>query len=559
MRHIARLGPTIVRATVLSALILLGGVFTYSTRQAYRQIVVVHEQGETVTRRLYPFVTRVHEIATMAKAIANDERGFLIHGDEEFAAEIRRVRVPRLKLAFANAKNVASFEQQARLDELESEIADWIEKLEEEFQLFRAHPESSRTMSFETTRPLRKRYEELIREEIQRGNSAVEDAAGRLDGALRASRQSFMAVMLLWVTLVVVSVPASIWIMRALRREEIDRAAHAVRAKFENQIVRGLEMSETEEAIFTFMGRAMITEDPDAPAEVLVADSSRAHFLRAIGTPAAGTELCEAPNPDACPAIRAGATLRFDSSESLDACQYLVGRPSGPCSALCVPLTIMGRSVGVLHAPGAPGLPPIERAHSLETLSRKAGERLGAVRSLQRSELRATTDPLTGLINRRSLEEQVHDLQLSRRSYAVAFADVDHFKKLNDTFGHPMGDRALRLFARVITSTLRDEDISCRYGGEEFVFVFPDARADAARLAAERLREALAFSLDSGSVSDFTVSFGVTESADGEDLASVVERADAALLEAKQAGRDRVVISSPPEKGEAPLDLSERQ
>jgi diguanylate cyclase (GGDEF)-like protein len=121
-------------------------------------------------------------------------------------------------------------------------------------------------------------------------------------------------------------------------------------------------------------------------------------------------------------------------------------------------------------------------------------------------------------------------------------ADLDHFKTLNDTFGHETGDRALRLFARVLRDSLRGSDLVSRYGGEEFAIAFPDCSAIDAIRALNTARAQLDAAITVGGLPKFTCSFGITDAEAGEDLAAVLRRADGALLAAKRQGRDRVVL-----------------
>ncbi len=179
----------------------------------------------------------------------------------------------------------------------------------------------------------------------------------------------------------------------------------------------------------------------------------------------------------------------------------------------------------------------------LEITSRRVSERVAMLRAFEKSETQARSDPLTGLLNRRSLENQVHTLQRDGTPYAIAYGDLDHFKILNDTHGHEAGDQALRLFARVMRDAVRPDDIVSRYGGEEFVIVFPNCVADDAVAILERLRERLALALTAGRVPAFTASFGVTQSNPLNTFDEIVATADNALLAAKAAGRNRVNLA----------------
>jgi diguanylate cyclase (GGDEF)-like protein len=160
---------------------------------------------------------------------------------------------------------------------------------------------------------------------------------------------------------------------------------------------------------------------------------------------------------------------------------------------------------------------------------------------------RATTDGMTGLLNHRTYKERGAEalarVQRSGRALCVIMCDIDHFKKVNDTYGHATGDDVIRGVAGVLKNSLRRIDLGARYGGEEFAVLLEDADIDAAAALAERLRQAVgALSFDSsGRTLKVTLSLGVAERRGDESLATLIERADAALYSAKRSGRDRVV------------------
>jgi diguanylate cyclase (GGDEF)-like protein len=203
----------------------------------------------------------------------------------------------------------------------------------------------------------------------------------------------------------------------------------------------------------------------------------------------------------------------------------------------------MGRTVGVIHATGqAETNVNDDRVDDLTVLAKLAGARLGLLRVMAETQLQASTDTLTGLLNRRSFSEQYANIPQQLYPVAVAMADLDHFKTLNDTYGHETGDRALRLFARVMRDALRASDIVARYGGEEFAIAFPDCSAVDATRALNNARAHLDAAITVGGLPKFTVSFGITEAEPGEDFAAVLRRADSALMLAKQQGRDRIEL-----------------
>ena len=169
--------------------------------------------------------------------------------------------------------------------------------------------------------------------------------------------------------------------------------------------------------------------------------------------------------------------------------------------------------------------------------------------TLERVKELATRDELTGAFNRRYIVDQLERQLASKLRHAtsasVTMLDLDHFKKINDRYGHPVGDQALQETVRVIAAELREGDVLARFGGEEFLVLLPMTGLDAARLLAERLRQALAsVVLAAGSEEVFLrASFGVAELGTGESVAGWLGRTDRALYQAKERGRDCVVVA----------------
>jgi diguanylate cyclase (GGDEF)-like protein len=326
----------------------------------------------------------------------------------------------------------------------------------------------------------------------------------------------------------------------ALREGEL--RSEAQRQDFGNRLHRALDMAGTETAAHSIMRRTLKRALPEHPAELLLADSSDAHLKSAAQSGPEGIGPgCPVQSPHDCPAIRRGQTLLFASSEEIDACPHLQERPYGPCSAICVPVNVAGRSIGVLHVAGPHNVPAqAEQVERLEILATQGGSRLGMLRVMERTSLQAATDPLTGLINRRTLEKSAHQLLLSGEVCAVAMGDLDHFKLINDTHGHEAGDRALRLFAHVLRSSVRTGDLVCRFGGEEFAVVFPHQSAAEAAAVLGRTQEDLLVSIAKANSPSFTVSYGVTDSHQADTLEDLLRIADLNLFRAKRDGRNRI-------------------
>jgi len=347
--------------------------------------------------------------------------------------------------------------------------------------------------------------------------------------------------------------------IEAADREGVIRDSQVQRQRFESRLANALDMAEGEPEVIDVIERSFGAVLPGAAAELLLADNSHAHLLRMAGVgPGGEPPCCSVDSPDRCPAARRAQIQVFADSDHLDACPKLRNRPQGRLSALCVPVSIMGRTVGVIHATGRPDVEVADTQISdLTTLAKLAGARIGLLRVMAETQLQASTDTLTGLLNRRSFSEQVSSVPPHLRPLTVAMADLDQFKALNDTYGHETGDRALRLFSRVLRDTLRAGDVVGRYGGEEFAIAFPEcSTADAAR-ALNAVRSQLDAAITVAGLPSFTASFGVTDSEPGEELAAALRRADDALLVAKRSGRDQVVLHDAVVQ-ESAADTSER-
>jgi len=163
----------------------------------------------------------------------------------------------------------------------------------------------------------------------------------------------------------------------------------------------------------------------------------------------------------------------------------------------------------------------------------------------------ANIDPLTGLPNRRALMDRLGQewARIARHGGRLSFimADIDHFKNVNDTYGHTMGDRLLQEVAKIFAKECRNVDMPARYGGEEFAIIVPNETITDSVKLAERCRreiEKMSLSLNRRSIG-VTVSFGVAEALDMSDIEDLIKKADAALYQAKQNGRNLVKYEAP--------------
>jgi diguanylate cyclase (GGDEF)-like protein len=265
--------------------------------------------------------------------------------------------------------------------------------------------------------------------------------------------------------------------------------------------------------------------------------------------------------PDDCWALRRGLPHRWDGSSGLR-CTHLRDQFNG--WSLCIPMAAMGETIGVLHLhaaqpdEGGAGQPPLQDSRAENFSVRFAAAATTALANLKlRETLRyqSVRDPLTGLFNRRYLEDLL-SVEIGRavrklRPLSVIMLDADHFKRINDTFGHDAGDKVLRALAQALTRVVRKEDLACRYGGEEFIIVLPEAAQSIALGRAEIMRQEvhkIVVTHEGLQVGPITISAGVASFPDhGATAEALVHVADAALYQAKAQGRDRAVLAPSPE------------
>ena len=259
--------------------------------------------------------------------------------------------------------------------------------------------------------------------------------------------------------------------------------------------------------------------------------------------------------PEDCWALHHGARYKTSGYDG-PPCAHYRHRDGIGGMRLCVPLVTHDELVGMIHLEG---IAPEPRARDEQerlalTVAEQLALALGNTRLRESLRRQSVLDSLTGLFNRRYFDETLkRELARSRRTAAalsLVVLDVDHFKSVNDGFGHATGDAVLRAIAQLVRQSIRDCDVACRYGGEELVILMPDcSQPDAARRA-EALRADIAGAppmADGGGPQAITASFGVAEyPIHGPDAEALFRAADRALYRAKREGRNRVVIALEP-------------
>ncbi|HST44169.1 MAG TPA: diguanylate cyclase [Luteimonas sp.] len=290
---------------------------------------------------------------------------------------------------------------------------------------------------------------------------------------------------------------------------------------------------------------------PDVGGRCYVARASRDYFETAVNFGHEAATSADLLRAQDCWGLRRGQAHHTDGAPGAMRCAHLdPGASLAGIATLCVPLVAQGETLGMLHAnaPRRGG----EDDHDVQVLESMAEQLSMAMANLRlRDTLRVQSlrDPLTNLFNRRYLEENLQrELQRCERQglpLSLLMIDIDHFKQFNDQHGHAAGDAVLAHVGHTLQSLVRNEDLACRYGGEEFTVVLPEADADVAVERAEEIRAAVASTTIlhlRKTLGPVTMSIGIaTFPHDGTTPELLFEIADVSLYRAKAEGRNRVV------------------
>ncbi|WP_426154213.1 diguanylate cyclase [Pseudomonas sp. DC3000-4b1] len=253
-------------------------------------------------------------------------------------------------------------------------------------------------------------------------------------------------------------------------------------------------------------------------------------------------------SPQQCWAVRRGRRYIAGPTDDVRCNHYPSEGEEGHSCHICLPLNAYGEILGLLHI-NFQGVHEISEAslQCSEAIAEQTALALANGRMRQVLQNQSIKDPLTGLYNRRFMEETLErELARARRSdsaLSVFMLDLDNFKALNDTHGHPVGDAVLQACASLLKNALRASDIACRYGGEELLVILPDCGLDDARARAEAIRSSLEAMTHHEIDGAFRVtgSFGVASTVEcGLSQNALLKAADAALYKAKKAGKNRV-------------------
>lgn len=347
-------------------------------------------------------------------------------------------------------------------------------------------------------------------------------------------------------------------IMRAIERERLltwFKRAHDEKERLYVSIARLNRTFKTIDALNAAMEEASALAELSFAALTLVQedqDGRRSHQVMCATEPDLENLVFQDNSGLVANVVRYGRPLpERDVGRMESAVIFDEPMDAGRFGALRIfPLTAGEKIIGTLVAGRGPEEPGFEEEtlRALEVLSMQAAQSVQRADLFDRMERMATTDGLTGLVNHRTFQGRCDEvIQLAKRygkKMSLMLTDIDHFKRVNDTYGHPTGDQVLRGVARILREASRDTDIAARYGGEEFCLVMPETDAAGAKVIAERIRkriEAHVFETEQGPLK-VTMSLGIATYPDSavrkQDL---IDLSDQCLYFAKEHGRNQSV------------------
>jgi len=552
--------------TFVSALLVLAAV----TFLSYRSMQSVREANRWVAHT-QEVIASLETILSGVKDIAVGQQGFVMTDDQNYLKSYEEgISEETFNLDKLQKLTEGDADQQRRLQLLRRALDEYVNYSRQLIsQTNPEHMDTSRGMirkgdEIKLTAQVRNIAKEMLDVEYALLNQRSLEATGQLQSTQSAIfLLSFISLTMLFGSFIFARRDSS-------RREAAERATQEANEQlnlwveelekrnnevgFLNEVIEVLQMCAQPSDAYSAIEKSMMRMYPNAAGALYLFNNSRnllEEFARWNNHQ--GEQVF---TPEDCCALRSGHAHLVREPNAALLCRHLVGQPSGPTK--CIPLTAHGEVLGLLHLQMGT-MTPFEIEQDFRTSRRSF---LASVvdhfaMSLANLKLRETLraqsirDPLTGLFNRRhmevSLEREVRRATRKSTAVGVLVADLDHFKTFNDTFGHDAGDALLRETGHVLGSTVRAEDIVCRFGGEEFVLILPDVTPAIAVQRAESIRQAVrSLNITHGgqTLGRVTLSIGVALFPEhGRESTSVIKAADKALFLAKSTGRDRVVLS----------------
>jgi diguanylate cyclase (GGDEF)-like protein len=348
-------------------------------------------------------------------------------------------------------------------------------------------------------------------------------------------------------------------VVRPRRRIAAEQQLARRYAAEQQEFTEALQMTGSEEEANELLERHLERSLPGSDALVLRRNNSdnRLEASTVVSDDPIRPALVSA-EPRACMAIRYGRPHHESEDDPpLVSCE-LCGATAG--HATCVPSLVGGQVIGSVLVRHFDPLAPGDDVRIRDSVS-QAGPVLANLRTLAKAERQAATDALTGMANTRAVQDTLKRMvaQAHRTGdpLTVGMIDLDHFKALNDVYGHERGNEALAAVGQILMAGVRTSDFAGRYGGEEFILLLPDTTREGGVVLADKLRSTIAALALPEIDRAITASFGVaTLPDDGFDASTLVRAADRALYRAKADGRDRVVAADQIERVSPPSTAS---
>lgn len=550
-------------ALIFSALVFVAigiGVFVGARRFIADARLVAHT---------HEVVGRIDEIQAQVLDAESAERGYLLTGSQAYLVDYQLSveRVPLLLAALAREvrDNPDQVHNARELDVLVKRRLAQIQHVVNIYDQQGLDPARAaiNQTAFRTTSAIREQVRTMVAEEhsllVERAASSRR-SADLLLGLAFAGIPFGLAVVALVYGLLLSELrrrtraetrAASASLQLARNLEQLERSSADLQTL--GRYTGLLQSCASPEEALTITARTLEALLPEAAGSVylLRASNDRAENIVSWGTPLVETSTFLPP--EQCWALRRGQPHAVDDLRHGASCPHIsVPATDTSVATVCIPMSAQGVQIGFLFLCGT-GPGPLPRQAVAESAMEQLSLALSNLRLRESLRLQSIRDPLTGLYNRRYLEESLtrEIARCARREFplSVMMLDVDHFKQFNDTHGHAGGDALLAAVGQLLSSRLRGEDIACRYGGEEFTVILPEAGPEQAMHHADELRLALSqlsVPFAGKTLPPITASIGLASyPGDGVAGPSLLRTADAALYRAKREGRNRVLHFDP--------------
>jgi len=501
------------------------------------------------------------------------QRGFIITGEERYLEPYLGARpVIAAKLRDLARLTAGDTEESARVASLEPLIGKKFDELGSVIATRREHglPAATAQVQGDQSKVLMERIQHVIgeiqnQEEIMLASRSAESEFNAYISLITYAVATFLNVCLLGgISFLVIRDAVARKKSAAAEREFSEKLARSLsevqernqEITFLSQMSSFLQTCATSEEACTAIARFGPQLFPTEVGVIYMFHASRNYVEHAASWGGANPQE-DMFQPVDCWALRRGRLHAVGEQDNAMVCAHVArhGLPAQPY--ICAPMMAQGETLGLLylqaHAVTGNAVPLSEAKQQLAAaVAEQIALALSNLKLRETLRQQSVRDPLTGLYNRRFLEETLDRelARLERKSLPLSLImiDVDHFKSFNDTFGHEAGDAVLRDLGGILQRYVRGGDIACRYGGEEFTVILPEAAVEVGHQRAEMLREAmreLRLVHDGKSLGAITLSLGVAAFPEhGRKREHLLQAADAALYEAKNGGRNRVVISN---------------